>query len=369
MNLADSELNQLFEFKKRSLDKASDGNFDHIDLAESCVDFYTKFLGLKTPKVLVADGPTQAVEFLNHILGKRVSNELVESYPFSETSKFKSISKEISARVFEEAKTAKNKVKGMIGEDRYRESKNILLRDLNYQISQTVFAPSLQGLNNKFRTELDHFELALYPSLADWDWVMFYSCISDVFEIDGLIPIEYERLLDSGLYGAFLFDQLAILIPKPVFISKGDEMTLHNEVEPAVQWKDGTTLCFWNGVEIPNKLICYPEEVTSEDILKETNAEVRRCYQEALGSERFGSLLGLVPLDRKSDRFGNELILYRTKERDTLAGGYIYFAKVVCPSTGRIYFLCVPPGFNTVEEAVSWTFGKTPGEYKPVIET
>ncbi|HKK37968.1 MAG TPA: hypothetical protein VJ949_00955, partial [Cryomorphaceae bacterium] len=88
-----------------------------------------------------------------------------------------------------------------------------------------------------------------------------------------------------------------------------------------------------------------------------------------LGSEKFGNLLGLISLDRKTDRFGNELVLYRTEAIDRLVGDYIYFAKVVCPSTGRNYFLCVPPGLSGVEEAVSWTFGKSPGDYRPSIET
>ncbi|MCH2214032.1 MAG: hypothetical protein MK086_02565 [Flavobacteriales bacterium] len=369
MNIPAPKANELFRFKKKVLCEAFSLDFDEIDLAESCVNFYKNFLGLEIPSVIVAQGPKQAIEFLNHIKGKKECKELSESYPFMQDADYKSIDKIISSKVYDEARHAKEFVKKSIGIEWFKESRNILLRDLNYQLSQTVHHPVAQAVYNLCKTDLGHFEMSLYPSFADWDWVKYHRGINSIFRLVDCLSKEYERFLDTGLFGAFLFDRVAILMPKPSFISKNDELVLHNEDGPAVQWKDGTSLCFWNGVEIPLKLICHPEKVTSEDILKETNAEVRRCYQEALGSEKFGSLLGLEALDRKSDRFGNELILYRTKERDKLAGGYIYFAKVVCPSTGRIYFLCVPPGFNTVEEAVSWTFGKTPGEYQPIIET
>ena len=103
--------------------------------------------------------------------------------------------------------------------------------------------------------------------------------------------------------------------------------------------------------------------------MDEENAEVRRCYREILGSERFGKLLGIEVVDEDTDRFGYELTLYRTERKDKIAGNYIQFAGVTCPSTARRYFLCVPPHIKSAREAVAWTFGKTPEDYRPEIET
>ncbi len=52
-----------------------------------------------------------------------------------------------------------------------------------------------------------------------------------------------------------------------------------------MRWRDGTGLAYWNGFEVPQNLVCDPDNVTATDIINETNAEVRRCYQEKLGSE------------------------------------------------------------------------------------
>lgn len=47
----------------------------------------------------------------------------------------------------------------------------------------------------------------------------------------------------------------------------------------------------------------------------------------------------------------------------------ITFLQVKDPSSGKIYFLKVPPGMRSVQEAKAWTFGLEKEEYNPEIET
>ena len=47
--------------------------------------------------------------------------------------------------------------------------------------------------------------------------------------------------------------------------------------------------------------------------------------------------------------------LYKTEEKDNIINDYIYYLNVICPSTKREYYLCVPECKN-VWEAKSWTF-------------
>jgi len=49
--------------------------------------------------------------------------------------------------------------------------------------------------------------------------------------------------------------------------------------------------------------------------------------------------------------------------------GDIAFLQVRDPSSGKIYFLKVPPDMNSVQEAKAWTFGLEKEEYNPEIET
>ncbi|MCI2436958.1 hypothetical protein LM603_06775, partial [Candidatus Acetothermia bacterium] len=57
--------------------------------------------------------------------------------------------------------------------------------------------------------------------------------------------------------------------------------------------------------------------------------------------------------------------LYRLE----LPGDELTVVEVVCPSTGRKYFLCVPGWLQTVRQAVAWTFGLSAEQYEPVSET
>ncbi len=176
-------------------------------------------------------------------------------------------------------------------------------------------------------------------------------------------------LLDSGVYDMLQFKELCIVCAKPEHISRDEENRLYSEEGEAIRWRDGFKLWFWHGVAIPGELILYPDKITREDIVKESNAEVRRCYQEILGSERYAEVLGIKEIDSDIDLRGNKMRLMETRDIDKLAGEKIRFADVMCPSTGRKYFLCVPLEINNVWDAVGWTFGRDKKTYRPVMET
>jgi len=368
--LTREEANRLYDFKQRVLGASLTCQVDHIELAASCTNFYANFLELPIPNVFIGSGPLEAVELLNHLLGSVPSQKHSSIAGFGSYSSGASIRKEIDQAVFNQAKSSNGFLKKALGAVRFKEARNILFRDLNFQISQSVYQVVEKSLYQKLKDGGGVFtEFSPHPSFADRDWLDFHLGCSDVFETNHVSFPHYSALTDAGLFYGYFYRECAVLVPMPDFIAKNENLVLHNEDTAAVSWKDGTDLAYWNGVEVPLSLIREPESVSASDILQETNAEVRRCYLEKLGSQRFGNLLGLIDLDRKTDRFGNELILYRTEKIDKIAGEFIYFAKVVCPSTGRNYFLCVPPGLSGVEEAVSWTFGKKPGDYRPSIET
>ncbi|MGH2367599.1 MAG: DUF6745 domain-containing protein [Chloroflexota bacterium] len=56
--------------------------------------------------------------------------------------------------------------------------------------------------------------------------------------------------------------------------------------------------------------------------------------------------------------------LYR---HEPAQGEVVVAVRVVCPSTGRIYLLRVPPTCQTAHEAVAWTFGRDTGDYAPAV--
>jgi hypothetical protein len=119
-----------------------------------------------------------------------------------------------------------------------------------------------------------------------------------------------------------------------------------------------------------DKLIHFPEMITKEDLQNETNAEIRRCFQEKLGDNIFAELLGVVTLETTTDRQGKPLLFKETKDIDPVAEEKIKYIVVTDTSTERQYYLCVPPEITSAREGLAWTGWKGSWEeYNPVVET
>ena len=117
----------------------------------------------------------------------------------------------------------------------------------------------------------------------------------------------------------------------------------------------------WNGVEVPVHTLKHPERLTPQQIIEEPNSEVRRVMLERYGEQKFIENLGAEPVHQ--DKYG---VLYRVELPDDEP---LVMVKVQDASTDREYFLRVPPDMQTAHEAVAWTFGMSPNEYHPDIET
>lgn len=144
---------------------------------------------------------------------------------------------------------------------------------------------------------------------------------------------------------------------------------LHNPTGPAVEfYTEEPNWYYLHGIQVPEKLIERPDELTKEDFINETNAEIRRIMVEHVGSDKFASLQDLEVVDKK-EMNGQEVILLRGKEMDNVARAKIQFVEVKCNSTGRVYNIGVPPTIDNALEALAWTFEMSADEYKPKVET
>ncbi len=347
-------LNRLSEAKSDLILNFLSKEQDDFELAASYLKTIERLPLLSERKLKIARGPAE----LKTLLQKTEA----ENYN-------KSLTDELSEVRVSHALDLLNAFKAQIGDDEAEELRKMIFWDLNFQLSQAVYGLICETkLFQQISRDFPKLTRCGY-SFNDADWLGFYKVYNDVAQTQSEKNTSAYDFLMSGGFDCFFYGDCTIILRKPSRIKRNQNLVLHCEDGPAVEWKDGTKLYYWNGIEVTEDLIMRPESVTREDILSEQNVEVRRCYQEALGSERFANLLGLTAIDEKQDRYGNTMILYRTRYKDKLIGEYIHFAKVIFPSTGRNYFLCVPPKISNVEEAVAWTFGKRAKEYKPERET
>jgi hypothetical protein len=151
-----------------------------------------------------------------------------------------------------------------------------------------------------------------------------------------------------------------------VILRRDERGRLHSENGPALQYPDGFAIWAWHGLRVPADLIVHPELITTKRITQEQNAELRRVMLERYGLERYMRDMGAKRV--QGDDYGN---LYRVE----LAGDEPIVMVEVENSTPepdgtmKMYMLRVPPMCTTAREAVAWTFGLTPEQYEPAMET
>jgi hypothetical protein len=108
-----------------------------------------------------------------------------------------------------------------------------------------------------------------------------------------------------------------------------------------------------------------PQSIDGQEILKTENVEIRRGLIEQLGYETFITQVGGVIHDRDLDRGGERQLICIAFDDDEP----LMLLKVICPSTGHLHVLRVPPHMRTCHQAAAWIAGfDRPDEYNPAIE-
>ena len=122
----------------------------------------------------------------------------------------------------------------------------------------------------------------------------------------------------------------------------------------------------WQGVRVEERIFLRPETITLDEILDEQNTERRRVLLDRFGIPRFMRETRAQVLDEDTDPGGARQLL-RVELKDDEA---LVTLSCLCPSTGRQYFLRVPPDTTTCRQAAAWIAGfDDPKEYKPILET
>ena len=110
------------------------------------------------------------------------------------------------------------------------------------------------------------------------------------------------------------------------------------------------------------------DKLNTKWVLAEEDTEIKRIMMEVMGADRFFAQLEGQVIHQDIDGYGHPRLLIKIPLPDTMRG-YVKGVRVTCPTTGRIYFLGVPPECQTCQEAVASTFRIKPDGYHPDRET
>jgi hypothetical protein len=167
----------------------------------------------------------------------------------------------------------------------------------------------------------------------------------------------YLARLNEMVSGYRLGDAEAWLIRKPVRLERDEQGRLHSADGMCIQYPDGWGFYAWHGVRCPEHYMLG--KITRADWLREANLELRRVIEERLGPEQFVALVGERCIHHSKRGMLMEVDLPDDPER------VAHYLKVRDPSTGRRYYLRVPPSITNADEAAAWTFGLDTATYQP----
>jgi internalin A len=138
----------------------------------------------------------------------------------------------------------------------------------------------------------------------------------------------------------FAFENVCIVCSRPMKLSLDGESRLHAEGESAIEFAGGY-----------GKI--HPSRWEAQWLLEEKNAEVRRILIQEIGYARICSELQVTELDTWQEY----TLLTIDFEDDFDADGMplpVFLLKMICPSTGFIHALRVPPRVRSAKDAIRW---------------
>lgn len=211
----------------------------------------------------------------------------------------------------------------------------------------------------------------------DAHWLAFYAAFLEfgIEECKKLIPL-MDMAKCSGWF--FPMDEACILTPNPIHLSLDDRGRLDDNTRKAIEYPDNWGLYYIHGVAVTEKIVEHPETITVEDIENEGNAEVRRIMIDRYGwdpSQPDGGDpgVGKYIMDAGAEKIHEDKwgTLYRKEVEGDEAIVTVKVENSTPEPDGSVksYWLRVPPDTTTAHQAVAWTFGVEPEQYKPVVET
>jgi hypothetical protein len=192
---------------------------------------------------------------------------------------------------------------------------------------------------------------ATFNSLVDY-CISVLKCDRDASKWTALQLLSVE----SGWN--FPFEKTCLVCDRPQILCFDERDRLHAEGQPAVRFADGYALYAYRGVLLPDRYAAvHPNLWQGRWLLEEPNAELRRVLIQGIGYARLCQELQAVELDS-----WREYTLLRIENDIDVEA--IYLLKMICPSTGYIHALRVPPTMRSAREAISWVnHGIDPEEF------
>jgi len=156
------------------------------------------------------------------------------------------------------------------------------------------------------------------------------------------IYLEYCELLmqakEVGLGYRVEWEDTLYLIPTPL-VEIDEQNRFHSATKPAIRWKGGKEFYYLHGVNFEKKwwTKIVNDKFTPDQVFAIDNLEHRRIAYEYMDKSKMSKLKDFEVLDEATDEQGNKMKIIQFKVKNV--DEPLKYLNVVCPTTGRIYFL------------------------------
>ena len=160
-----------------------------------------------------------------------------------------------------------------------------------------------------------------------------------------------DKCIKAGVGYLWLSDTTLYALPFPE-ISIDEEKQLHCENGPACEWV-GREKSWWvHGVKVTQKIVETPDKLTKQDWLNEKNLEVRRIIKDRMGENFVKKIGGKTVGKHKDPRIGEVVEIDISPDPEKVA----HYLHAKDWSTGRKYYLGIPPTITDPMEAQAWCY-------------
>lgn len=192
------------------------------------------------------------------------------------------------------------------------------------------------------------------PSLAGRGDAVFYVAIDIALE-SGEKPEDCDaKLLElSEVSWVWPMPGFCIFADLPRTLKLNEDKEIHCDDGPAIEYVNGEKRWFINGHKVDEQIVMHPETQTVEQVLNESNGDIRTIRAERYGWLKLLDDCGDVSTldERNNEVEGTYEVLYKTPFGKKLVATCI---------TGRIPVLSIPSDITNVEDAQLFLGGELP---------
>ena len=287
------------------------------------IDFIYKLSGLKKPIKIIVDSPL-AVQFaipyakaLLDALGKGVKGSQVHS--------------QVDSQVYSQVCS---QVDSQVGSQVRSQVRSQVYSQVYSQVGSQVGSP----------------ETFAYDTMA---WYAGWCAWIDFFKDLGIVNFdkwdEYVKYMKSGQFMGVYLDGLAVVCRRPQSVHRDEQLNLHSDSAPAIEWRDGYKLWFLKGEAFDEELWTKitTKTITASEVMKISDVDKRTIAISMLSPKEMLKQLKAVLIDTGSE--GTRL--YECKNfMDTGKTEYAMLMKDW--STPREFIEFVPPKIGKEKDAV-----------------